>query len=171
MEKVLINADNVQSSREILSSMNDVLTDPKEIILLHVQQIVGNTIMTAMMSGSEIETLKESIQDTEHKEALDTKAEKVLAHYRKELQARGMKNIRSVIAAGHPTDEILRIAEHEKVDMIIMGCSGKSRLRRFATGCVSSEVEKNAKIRVLITKNNGCGKHAHFWIRREAYAQ
>jgi nucleotide-binding universal stress UspA family protein len=170
MDKVLITADNIQSAKEILSSMNNVVTSPKEVILLHVQQLVGNATMTAMMSNSELETLKESIEETEHKEALDRKAEKVLTHYRKQLKNRGMNNIKSVITAGHPPDEILKIAEEEKVDLIILGCSGKSRLKRFATGCVSSDVEKNAKIRVLITKNNGCGRHAHFWIRRDAYA-
>jgi nucleotide-binding universal stress UspA family protein len=169
MEKVLITADNIQNAREILSSMSSVVTSPKEVILLHVQQIVGNALMTAMMSDSELETLKESIEDSEHKEALDRKAEKVLAHYSRLLKDRGMKNVKPVITAGHPSDEILRIAEEEKVDLIIVGCSGKSRIRRIATGCVSSDVEKNAKVRVLITKNNGCGRHAHFWIRREAY--
>jgi len=170
MDKVLITADNIQSAKEILSSMNNIVTSPKQVILLHVQQIVGNTMMTAMMSSSELETLKESIEDTDHKEALDIKAEKVLAHYRKQLQDRGMNNIKSVITAGHPSDEILKVAEQENVDLIVVGCSGKSRLKRFATGCVSSDVEKNAKVRVLITKNNGCGRHAYSWIRREAYA-
>jgi nucleotide-binding universal stress UspA family protein len=170
MDKVLITADNIKSAGEILSSMSNVVTSPKQVILLHVQQIVGNAMMTAMMSSSELETLKESVEDTEHKEVRDLKAEKVLAHYRKQLKARGMNNIKSVITAGHPPDEILKVAEEERVDLIIVGCSGKSRIKRFATGCVSSDVEKNAKVRVLITKNNGCGRHAHFWIRREAYA-
>jgi len=52
----------------------------------------------------------------------------------------------------------------------ILGCSGKFRLKRFAAGYVSSDVEKNAVLRVLITEINGCGRHEHLWIRREAYA-
>lgn len=170
MNKVLISADSVRGSEEILSSMNNVVTSPDSIILLHVQQLVGNSTMTAMMSYSEIETMKESIEGTEHKEALDRRAEKVLAHYRKALEGRGLTNIKCVIKSGHPADEILQVAEEEKVDLIIVGCSGKSRIRKFTTGCTSRDVEKNSKIRVLITKNNGCGKHAHMWTGREAYA-
>jgi hypothetical protein len=34
---------------------------------------------------------------------------------------------------------------------------------------VSSEVERKAKVPVLITKADGCGKHADIWSRREAY--
>jgi nucleotide-binding universal stress UspA family protein len=170
MKKVLISADNVRGAEEIISSMNNVVTSPDSIILLHVQQLVGNATMTAMMSYSEIETMKESIKGTEHKEVLDRKAETVLAHYRKVLEDRGLTNIKSIIKAGHPADEILNVAEEEKVDLIIVGCSGKSRIKKFATGCTSRDVERNSKIRVLITKNNGCGKHAHMWDGGEAYA-
>jgi nucleotide-binding universal stress UspA family protein len=170
MNTVLITADNIKASREVLSSMNNVVTTPKNIVLLHVQQLVGNATMTAMMSDSEIETLKESIEGSEHKERLDRKAETVLAHYKKELELRGLTNIKTITKAGHPPDEIIKVAEEEKVDLIIVGCSGKSRLKRFATGCASKDVEKNAKVRVLITKNNGCGKHAHLWNGKEAYA-
>jgi len=170
MNKVLISADNMKGANEILSSMNHVVTSPDSIILLHVQQLVGNSVMTAMMSDSEIETLKESVEGTEHKELLDRRAEKVLMHYKKALEDRGMANIKSVVRAGHPADEILKVAEEENVDLIIVGCSGKSRLKKFATGCASRDVEKNSNIRVLITKNNGCGKHAHHWSGSEAYA-
>jgi nucleotide-binding universal stress UspA family protein len=170
MNKVLITADNIKASREVLLSMNNVVTAPESIVLLHVQQLVGNTTMTAMMSDSEIETLKESVEGTEHKERLDRKAETVLAHYRKELELRGLTKIKTITKAGHPPDEILKVAEEEKVDLIIVGCSGKSRIKRFATGCASKDVEKNATVRVLITKNNGCGRHAHHWSGKEAYA-
>jgi len=169
MKKVLVSADNKRGSEGILSSMSSVVTSPETVILLHVQQLVGNSTMTAMMSYSEIETLKESIEGTEHKEALDRRAEEVLAHYRQALEERGITNIKSVIRTGHPSDEILKVAEEEKVDLIVVGCSGKSRFRKFTTGCASSDVEKNSKVRVLITKNNGCGRHAHLW-GREAYA-
>jgi len=170
MKKVLISADNIRGAEEILSSMDNIVTSPESIILLHVQQLVGNSTMTAMMSYSEIETMKESIEGTEHKEALDRKAETVLTHYRKVLEDRGLTNIKCIIKSGHPADEILNVAEEEKVDLIVVGCSGKSRIRKFTTGCTSRDVEKNSRIRVLITKNNGCGKHAHMWTGREAYA-
>jgi nucleotide-binding universal stress UspA family protein len=110
--------------------MSSVVTSPETVILLHVQQLVGNSTMTAMMSYSEIETLKESIEGTEHKEALDRRAEEVLAHYRKALEDSGMTNIKCLIRAGHPSDEILKVAEEEKVDLIVVGCSGKRFQRR-----------------------------------------
>jgi nucleotide-binding universal stress UspA family protein len=81
-----------------------------------------------------------------------------------------LTNVRTIIREGHPSEEIIKVAEDEEADMIIVGCSGKSRMRRLVTGCVSRDVEKHAKVPVLITKGNGCGDHAHLWSGREVYA-
>lgn len=169
MRKVLVAVDSVKGSREILSLFHDKVTAPESIVLLHVEQLEGNSMMTAMLSDSEMQTLKESLKGTEHKEALDRKAEKVLSHYRKELENCGLRNVRAIVREGHPSEEILKAAHEEGVDLIIVGCSGKSRLKKYVTGCASRDVEKNAKVPVLIAKGNGCGEHAHLWDGREAY--
>lgn len=170
MNKVLITADSIRGSREILSSLSTLVSPPKSVVLLHVEQLVGNATMTAMMSESELSTLRESVENTEHKETLDSRAEKVLAYYRGELERRGMTSVKSVITSGNPSDEILKVAEEEGVDLIVVGCSGKTRFEKLVTGCASKDVQKNARVRVLISKNNGCGEHAHLWSGRKEYA-
>jgi nucleotide-binding universal stress UspA family protein len=170
MKKILIAVGGNEDSNGILSLFRDLVSLPENIILIHVQQLEGNSLMTAMLSDAEMATLKDSLKDTEHKEKLDKKAADVLSHYRKSLEKGGLINVTTVVREGHPSEEILKVSEEENVDMIIMGCSGKSRLQRLVTGCASRDVEKNAKMPVLITKGNGCGEHAHFWNGREAYA-
>ena len=170
MKKILIAVDGIKDSKEILSLFQNLIWAPENIILLHVEQLEGNVMMTAMLGDAEMATLKESLKGTEHKEKLDRKAEKILDYYRKELENGGLNNIKTLIKEGHHSDEILKTAEEEKVDLIVMNCSGKTRLHRLVTGCASSEVEKCAKVPVLITKGDGCGKHAQAWDRREAYA-
>ncbi len=169
MKKVLVAVDSPAGSREILSLFRDLVAPPEEVILLHVEQLEGNSMMTAMLSDSEMATLKESIKGTEHKEALDRKAEKVLAYYKKELENDGLRSVKTMVREGHPSEEILKAAHEESVDLIIVGCSGKSRFRKYVTGCASRDVERNAKVPVMIAKGNGCGEHAHLWDRREAY--
>ncbi len=75
-----------------------------------------------------------------------------------------------MVKDGHPSDEILKVAEEEKVDLIIVGCGGKTRLQRMVTGCASRDVERCSKVPVIITKADGCGEHTHLWNGREAYA-
>ncbi|MCL5022462.1 MAG: universal stress protein [Nitrospirae bacterium] len=169
MKKVLVAVDSPKGTKEILSLFRNLVSSPEDVILLHVEQLEGNSMMTAMLGEAEMTTLKDSLRGTEHKEALDRKAEKVLAHYRKELESGGVGHVRTMVREGHPSEEILRAAHEEGVDLIIVGCSGKSRWRRYLTGCASREVEKSAKVPVLIAKGNGCGEHARLWSGREAY--
>jgi nucleotide-binding universal stress UspA family protein len=170
MKKVLVAVDSQEGSAEVLSLFRDLVASPESVILLHVEQLEGNSLMTGMLGDAEMSTLKESLKDTEHKEALDSKAEKVLTYYKKELENAGLTGVRTLVREGHPSEEILKVAGEEGADLIVVGCSGKSRFRRYLTGCASREVEKNAKVPVLITKGTGCGKHADLWSGREAYA-
>ena len=170
MKKVLIAVDSKKNSKEILSLFQNLIWAPENIILLHVQQLEGNAMMTAMLGDAEMSTLKESLKGTEHKAKLDQNADSLLNYYKKELENSGLKNIRTVIREGHHSDEILKAAEEENVDLIVLNCSGKTRLQRLVTGCASREVEKNAKMPVLITKGDGCGEHAQNWAGRESYA-
>ncbi len=169
MRKVLVAVDSTRDSKAILSTLRDFVSAPESIVLLHVEQLEGNSVMTSMLSDSEIATLKESLKDTEYKEALDRKAERILAYYKKECEDGGSTNVRTIVREGHPSEEILKVAVEEGADLIIVGCSGKSRLQRFVTGCASKDIEKRAKVPVLIAKGNGCGKHASDWSGREAY--
>jgi nucleotide-binding universal stress UspA family protein len=123
-----------------------------------------------MLSEAEMSTLKEALQGTEHKETLDRKAEKILSHYTKELENAGFNNLKAVIKEGHPLEEILKVSKEEAVDLIIVGCSSKSRLQRMVTGCVSKDLESASKVPVLIAKGAGCGLHAHTWSRKAVYA-
>jgi len=170
LKKVLIAVDSKKNSKEILSLFQNLIWAPENVILLHVEQLEGNSMMTAMLGEAEMSTLKESLKGTEHKAKLDQNANNILNYYKSELENSGLKNIRTVIREGHHSDEILKAAEEENVDLIVLNCSGKTRLQRLVTGCASREVEKNAKMPVLITKGDGCGEHAENWAGRESYA-
>jgi nucleotide-binding universal stress UspA family protein len=170
VKKILIAVDGKKEVDSILPLFQKLFWAPENVILVHVEQLEGNAMMTSMLGDAELSTLKESLQGTEYKEALDQKAEKILTHYKKELENGGLTNIKTVVREGHPSEEILKVAEEEEVDLIIVGCGGKTRLQRMVTGCASRDVERCAKVPVIIAKGNGCGEHAHLWNGREAYA-
>jgi len=168
MKKVLIAVDETRGSKSVLSVFQNSVRPPEEVILLHVQQLEGKSLMIDMLGEAELSTLKESLKGTEHQARLDAKAEKILSFYQKAFANGGLVNVRTVVRAGNPTDEILRVAEEENVELVIVGCNGKSGLDRLVTGCVSKGVERNAKVPVLIARETGEEK-APSW--REAYAK
>jgi nucleotide-binding universal stress UspA family protein len=59
----------------------------------------------------------------------------------------------TIITVGHPVEEILKIAQREKADLIIMGSHGKSALAAAVLGSVTyGVIHKESKIPVLIVR-------------------
>jgi len=55
-----------------------------------------------------------------------------------------------LILEGHPASEIIRVAEDEKMDLIVMGSIGKTGLERILLGSVAEKVVRNSKTPVLL---------------------
>ncbi len=152
MKKILIAVDDTKGSKAVLMVFHYFVMTAVEVILLHVERLEGKSLMIDMLGEAELSALRESLKDTEHKEALDNKAENILNFYKKELQNNNIFNVKTVIREGNPAEEILKVAGEEGVELIIMGYSGKKWLNRLITGCAAKEVEKNTKIPILIAK-------------------
>jgi nucleotide-binding universal stress UspA family protein len=58
-------------------------------------------------------------------------------------------NYKAKVVSGDPADEILKFADKQKIDLIIMGTHGRKGLDRILIGSVADRVIKNAPIPVL----------------------
>lgn len=154
MKKILVAVDDTKGSKALLSVFKNLVRPPESVILLHVERLEGRSLMIDMLGEAELSTLKESLKGTDYKEKLDRKAEKILNFYKKELENGGLVSIKTMIREGIPAEEILKVAEEEGVEMIIMGCNGKKGLNRLITGCVSKDVERSSSIPVLVAKED-----------------
>lgn len=170
MKKILVAVDETRGSKAILSAFRNLVLLSKEIVLVHVVRLEGKSLMIEMLGDAEMSTLKEMLEGTEYKDKLDRKAEKILTYYKKELDGNGPIPVKTVIRHGHPVEEILKAAEEEGVDMIIMGCNGKRGIDRLISGCVTRDVEKRARVSVLVAKTGGCEKAYSLKEVKEAYA-
>jgi nucleotide-binding universal stress UspA family protein len=142
MKKILIAVDETSGSKAVLSVFKNLVRPPEEVLLLHVERLQGKSLMIDMLSEAELSTLKESMKDTEHKEKLDKKAEELLNYFKKELQNSGLINIRTIIREGIPADEIIKVAEQENVDLIIVGDNGKKGSQAYHRMSARSEKHK-----------------------------
>jgi nucleotide-binding universal stress UspA family protein len=57
-----------------------------------------------------------------------------------------------LVVEGNPASEILRIAEDNKIDLIVMGSIGKTGLEKFLMGSVAEKVVHNSRLPVLIIR-------------------
>ncbi len=169
MKRVLLAVDETGGSESVLSVYKHMVREPESVVLVHVQTLKG-TSMTDMPQDAELKTLRQSVKGTEgYRGALDEKSEKIMSFYKKELEAGSSVNVKALVRDGIPSEEILKVAREEKVDLIIMGRSGKSVLRRLVSGCTTKEVEQAATVPVLVAKTDGHKKSIEYgW--RETYA-
>ena len=64
-------------------------------------------------------------------------------------QLSGFPNHETKVVTGSPSDEIVKFANGEGVDLIVMGTHGRKGLERTLMGSVADHVIKNASVPVL----------------------
>ncbi len=75
----------------------------------------------------------------------------VLAQGEKLAKSKGAQ-AELVLKNGHPVEEILKTAEQEKFDLIVMGARGLSTIKKIVLGSVSHGVTTHAPCPVLIVR-------------------
>ena len=78
-------------------------------------------------------------------------AEEYLEKVAQELEEKGIKTCASVLA-GKPAEEIIRYAEAEHIDLIVIASRGHSGFSRWDLGNIAEKVMRVAKIPVLLVK-------------------
>jgi nucleotide-binding universal stress UspA family protein len=75
--------------------------------------------------------------------------EEAFARLRAAASKRGVV-IQTAVEVGHPAEQIVRIAERERSELIVMGRRGKTKLERWMLGSVSERVLRYAHCPVLV---------------------
>lgn len=60
--------------------------------------------------------------------------------------------LETAVAYGDPADELIRYAQKEEIDVIVIGSTGKGFLKRKLLGSVSHKVVQNAKCSVYVVR-------------------
>lgn len=153
MKKILIAVDDSKGSLATIEAYTKLFAcvRPETTYLLFVEKLEGRSLMDEMLGVAELSTLKEQLEGTDYKAALDKKAAAILDRYKKGLEDKGVTGIKTVVRQGHPSDEILDAAKEAGAEMIIIGSRGK-RLHTMLMGSVSREIANNAEVPVLIAR-------------------
>ncbi len=154
MKKLLIAVDDTKGAKAAFAMSSNICSclQPETTVLVYVEKFEGWSLIDEMLGVAEMSELRESLKGTEFQAALDKKANAILDHYKKELEAKGITTgVKTVIKSGHPAEEILNTAKEEGVDMIVIGSRGK-RVSNFLMGSVSREVANKSEIPVLLVK-------------------
>lgn len=140
LKKILVAFDGSEESYKAfnfaMKLLDEFVSKDKEIVILSVAQ------------------------PPEHAEIVEAKAviDSATDYYKKEFEKilsiarKHNTEIKTDIAVGHPADQIVRYAEENDFDMIIMGQRGMSKIERWLLGSVSRRVATHATCPVVIVK-------------------
>lgn len=144
-KKILLPTDGSEASERAgeyaISTAN---LDGANIIVLHV-------IDTYYLKSLPQQDLREKL-DKEFKKEGKEAVEKFKKKIEDEKCAGNCKNINliTMIKQGKPENIILKTAEEEDVDQIIMGKSGKHSIEKFIVGSTTERVVRESKVPVNV---------------------
>jgi nucleotide-binding universal stress UspA family protein len=139
--------------KTILVALDD--SQLAELVIETVQELVQpkdfNVVLCHVFPASESET--ELPADRPHIESRGVsylQVEKQLESYQTQLAVKS--NIELV--SGDPAEEIIRLANIHKADLIVIGSRGLTGMSRIVKGSVSSQVVEDAACSVLVVKDS-----------------
>ncbi|NJK70621.1 MAG: universal stress protein [Oscillatoriales cyanobacterium RU_3_3] len=138
LNTVLVAIDNSGLAENVLQAVEKLQLEPRsKVILVHV--------VSAGASDFDM------VVDRPHAQGEEVpyrEVEKLLQSYQEKLPCESELEI----VSGEPAEEIVRLANIYKVDLIAIGSRGLTGVKRILEGSVSSQVVAEASCSVLVVK-------------------
>jgi nucleotide-binding universal stress UspA family protein len=84
-------------------------------------------------------------------EALKNQGQQAVEYIKSLGEIKGI-NVESILLEGNPSDELIRYAEEEKMDIVIMGTLGKTGLDRVLIGSVAGNLVRHSRVPVMVVR-------------------
>jgi len=140
--KILVAIDGSKDAAEgVQTALNIAKTQGADIMLLAV---------IPSYPDIDLEITARARDSLESK--LSSQAEQALTKAKSLFQAQGITPKALVISAGAIADEIVKLAEEEKINLIIIGGRGLGATGRFSLGGTALKIISHAPCSVLVAK-------------------
>ena len=117
---------------------------------IHIPFTFGTMLFKSKKTGETI-ALREYIKELYFE--IKSNAIKMLDDKTKEYRNITNTSLQSKVIIGNPADEIIKFADDEKVDLIIMGTTGLAGVSKFkAIGSVARSVSEKAKCPIMLVR-------------------
>jgi len=151
IEKMIVALDGSESARKALNFALDIAEDCSASVLLVsiVPPLIIPTFVEPPADGFVLppETMNEYMEETR------ARYEEVLSQALKEIKEnRPNIEVSTRLVEGRPTDQIVKIAEEEGPDILVVGSRGLSGIEELFLGSVSEGVVHKAPCPVLVVK-------------------
>ncbi len=145
-QRILVPIDFSEHSKRTISYATRFATRYNASVqLLHVFKI-PDYVETPYGRGQQTCGQNKSLVDAAEQEARDT-----LSVFENQLLNDGVQ-VKAYVRVGEPFEEIVRMASHFDVDLIIIGSHGYTGIKRLLVGSTAQRVVERASCPVLVVK-------------------
>ena len=150
IKKIVCPTDFSEASYEAINAAGELAFHfGSELCVLHVVSPVPLVPMGPEPSGFNVSS---------YEQELEASSKKSLEEIVNQLEWKELK-VRLIVLRGSAADEIVRVAEEEKADLIVIATHGRTGLDRLIFGSVAEKVVRLAKCPVLtVTSRPGKGE-------------
>jgi nucleotide-binding universal stress UspA family protein len=138
--KVLVAYDGSKQSKKALDKAAELAEKYGGVLLLLT--VTEPVCPVGYTSESDCEKMEQ---------ILSAETEALLESIRKELEKKAIK-VKTLVKKGNPADEIVKLADREDVDLVVVGSHGRHGAKKYLLGSVSSRVSTHAPCSVYIVK-------------------
>ena len=151
INRILVATDaSAASNRALKMAVQIAGQHDAELLIIHV--IRDMQIPFDIKEIPELEFNKFEAFNDAREEILRKVAESVLRSAKEKAEKAGAGKVQTAIGTGDPATSILSFAKRWKMDMIVIGTRGLSKLKGTILGSVSRKVANNAETSCLIVR-------------------
>jgi nucleotide-binding universal stress UspA family protein len=151
INRILVATDASAASNRALK-MAAQMSEQHDAEMLIVHVIRDMQIPYEIDEIPELESHQFESFNNAREEVMRKIAETVLRDAKEKAEKAGAGKVETVIGTGDPATSILSLARRRKIDMIVIGTRGLSKLKGTILGSVSRKVINNADTSCLIVR-------------------
>ncbi len=149
MKNILVTIDGSKASTKVLKSATELSEKfGAGLHLLHVVWVMRvslNSANPALMG-------KYEIVQQQHHELLRSSGEQLLNQAKRVAESKGITVLHAEIGSGDPANEIVKYADKNQMDLIVIGSRGLGQFEGLLMGSVSRKVCNTTKVNCLIVR-------------------
>jgi nucleotide-binding universal stress UspA family protein len=154
MNKWGVNIENVTFNKIMIATDGSVCSRLAANKGIELARLIGGTVYAVYVISTEyFSSMAVDFNWERMHEALKKDGCKAL-DYVKGIGELENVNVESILLEGHPASELIRYAEEEKMDIIVMGTLGRTGIDRLFLGSVAINVVRHSKVPVMIVRKN-----------------
>jgi nucleotide-binding universal stress UspA family protein len=142
---ILVPIDFSETSEKAFQDALDIAVQNDAMIyLLHVNEVIQLCAVDYCLDAALVEQIENK--------TLASSTEMLQKIINKFPNTKGIK-IQSIVAKGNPFEEILKVQNDKKIDLIVIAPHGKKGIFGHLLGSVAEKIARGANCQVLIVKN------------------